>query len=382
MAALPWEALFDPETGSYVCRKEPLVRHVPAPYTVEPLDVQGPLRILVLIASPVDLPALDVDAERARLSDALAGPVADGRIELAWLPQAKWSEVHATLMAGPWHVLHFIGHGDYSVEKDQGLIAFVGEDGRKDLVEAERFADLLHEAEPTPRLVVLNSCASGREGAADLFSGTASTLARSGIAAVAAMQFSISDDAALEFSRGFYTAIAHGRGVDAATRSGRIEILGVPNSLDWVTPVLYLRGDKTTLFNLAPRATTVPRPPGTESSEPSLASRTSGAAQPLGQPVRAPQQGGQHVSPRAPQKRWWVWASIIGVAGLLLVWAVVGPLKHLIFPDGGQPSTSPGVTVSTAPQGGAAPESAPDGTVSFSDAGSPGVSSSPRAPGR
>ncbi len=32
LAALPWETLFDPETGTYLCRQEPLVRHVPAPY--------------------------------------------------------------------------------------------------------------------------------------------------------------------------------------------------------------------------------------------------------------------------------------------------------------------------------------------------------------
>ena len=36
LAALPWEALFDPETQAYLCRKEPLVRHVPAPYSPRP----------------------------------------------------------------------------------------------------------------------------------------------------------------------------------------------------------------------------------------------------------------------------------------------------------------------------------------------------------
>ena len=70
-------------------------------------------------------------------------------------------------------------------------------------------ADLLDEAEPTPRLVVLNSCQSGAGGTTDLFSGTAAALAHSGIRAVAAMQFSISDAAALAFARGFYTALAH-----------------------------------------------------------------------------------------------------------------------------------------------------------------------------
>ena len=33
LAALPWEMLFDPETETYLCRQEPLVRHVSAPYT-------------------------------------------------------------------------------------------------------------------------------------------------------------------------------------------------------------------------------------------------------------------------------------------------------------------------------------------------------------
>ena len=52
LAALPWEALFDPEIDEYLCRTEPLIRHVDAPYTAEPLQVRPPLRILGLVASP------------------------------------------------------------------------------------------------------------------------------------------------------------------------------------------------------------------------------------------------------------------------------------------------------------------------------------------
>jgi hypothetical protein len=87
----------------------------------------------------------------------------------------------------------------------------------------------------------------------DLFSGTASTLAHNGINAVAAMQFSVSDAAASEFARGFYGAIASGRGVDDAVQSGRRAILGLSNTLEWVTPVLYLRGNNTQLFDITPR---------------------------------------------------------------------------------------------------------------------------------
>ena len=411
LAALPWEALFDPETGSYLCRKEPLVRHVPAPYTAPPLPVEGPLRILVVIASPRGLPALQVGVEQDRLSAALAGPIRDGLVELHWLPQATWSAVHDELMAGPWHVLHFIGHGDYSVERDQGLIALVGEDGREDLVEAERLADLLHEAEPTPRLVVLNSCASGHEGAVDLFSGTASALARSGINAVAAMQFSVSDDAALDFARGFYTAIAHGRGVDAAARSGRIEILGVPSSLEWVTPVLYLRGDATTLFDLrAPRTPAVQRPPALGPGPGPVPSAVVAAPVPMPTPVPAARGPGQfppaQAAPGAPMpqqhpevgvvsttvaarpKRWrWV-VPLVLVAAALLAWVGFGPLMELL---NGQRTTQTQV-LSPAPQSAgstvepsvkppveppdeppAEPPALPESAVPLQAAGSPGV---------
>jgi Probable lipoprotein LpqN/CHAT domain len=251
LAALPWEALFDTEIEKFICRREPLVRHVPAPYTREPLEVTPPLRVLGLVASPRGMQPLDVAAEQKQLSEALATPIAGGLIELEWLAHASWDGVHERLLSDQWHVLHFIGHGDYDVDTDQGLIALEGEGGRAEPVEAEQLADLLNEARPTPRLVVLNSCSSGEGGTQDLFSGTAAALVRSGINAVAAMQFTISDSAAIAFAKGFYTAIALGRSVDDATRSGRISMLGRGHSLEWVTPVLYVRGESTQLFRLA-----------------------------------------------------------------------------------------------------------------------------------
>jgi hypothetical protein len=264
LAALPWETLFDPENESYLCRQEPLVRHVPAPYTADPLEVRPPLRILGLVSSPRDLPPLDVQAEKGHLDRALAGPIADGLVEVTWVPTATWAGVQARLLAGEWHVLHFVGHGDYDTRTDEGLLALVGEDGRANLIEAGRLADLLGEAQPVPRLVMLNSCSSGQSGAKDVLSGTAATLVRSGISAVAAMQFAVSDTAAIAFARGFYTAIAHGRSVDEAARSGRISILGAPHSLEWLTPVLYVRGQAIQLFTM----TAPPEPHGQTPAEP------------------------------------------------------------------------------------------------------------------
>ena len=258
LAALPWETLFDPETGTYLCRQEPLVRHVAAPYTPDPLEVRAPLRILGLVSAPRDLESLDTDAEKAHLSEALTGPISDGLVELSWVT-ATWNSIHAQLLDGEWHVLHFIGHSHYDSDNNEGTLAMVGGDGGAEWIAASRLADLLGEAQPAPRLVVLNSCSSGKTGGLDLFSGTAAALARSGIGAVAAMQFAISDTAAIAFARGFYTAIAHGRSVDEAARSGRISILGAPHSLEWVTPVLYLRGQTSQLFTMAKSPRDAPR---------------------------------------------------------------------------------------------------------------------------
>ena len=259
LAALPWEMLFDPETETYLCQTEPLLRHIPAPdYHLKPLEIVPPLRILGLVAAPRDLPSLDGEAEKRHLAAALGGPISEGRIELVWAPGGTWEDIQSSLLAGPWHVVHFIGHGDYDSRSDEGRIALVGADGRAAMVRAIRFMALLSVAAPRPRLVVLNSCSSGESGQEDLFSGTASTLVRSGISAVAAMQFAISDVAAIAFAQGFYAAIASGRGVDEAARIGRISVMASPDgTLEWVTPALYVRGGSTQLFTL----TAPPKPP-------------------------------------------------------------------------------------------------------------------------
>lgn len=249
LAGIPWEAMYDAEKDEYICLNDPLIRHI-ASGSAEPLEITSSLEVLVLVASPEGLTALDVEAERKKLADALAEPIADGRIHVKWLMQASWEQVQDEMLSGTWHVLHFIGHGDYDPRSDQGVIVLVDDNGGPNLVEADRLADLLNQADPTPRLVVLNSCLSGRSGASDLFSSTAATLVRRGINAVAAMQFSVSDTGAIKFARGFYSAIANGRGVGDAIGAGRVALRETRGSLEWVTPVLYVRGETAELFRI------------------------------------------------------------------------------------------------------------------------------------
>jgi tetratricopeptide (TPR) repeat protein len=248
LAGLPWEAMFDTETDEYLCQREPIVRYVETAQPAIPLPVNPPLRVLGLVSAPRDLPALDVDEERRRLTDAIDDLGRRQQVELTWAPGGTWPCLQEVLLDGHWHVLHFIGHG--GVDRGGGVLALEDElTGQANLVSSARFARLLHTCRPVPRLVVLNSCQSGEAAAGDLLSSTAAALVHSGISAAVAMQFAVTDPAALAFARGFYQALAHNQPVDEAVRLGRIAIDGTSeNTLEWVTPVLFLRTDETRLF--------------------------------------------------------------------------------------------------------------------------------------
>jgi hypothetical protein len=243
LVRLPWEAMYDTSTGEYVCRHLQLVRHVAVPSVAAPLPAAAPLRILGIASSPGGLPPLDTGREKTLLMQALASGGAPRRASMAWASSATWASLQDMLLSGQWDVVHFAGHGG------QGQIALTHEDGGADLVEASRVVDLLRQARPMPRLVVLSCCSGAAGTAGDLFSATAVTLIRGGVSAVVAMQHEISDPAAVLFTRGFYRAIASGRGVDEAVSSGRVAIMGQGGrTLEWMTPVLYLRGQDAHLF--------------------------------------------------------------------------------------------------------------------------------------
>ena len=273
LSTLPWESMFDPSTASYVSRREPLVRYVPVPSSPPPLKVRLPLRILALIASPRGLAQLDIEKERENLTRALQPLLESGSVAVEWLEHATWPTVQDRLLADCWHIVHFIGHGDFDIDREEGVLALENDYGRLNRIPADSVVDLLREAQPMPRLVVLNACESSTSSQSDLFSGVAAALVRGGVSAVTAMQFEISDQAAIAFSRGFYTAIGHGRSVDEAVRSGRVAIVGLgADSLEWITPTLYLRGQEGHLFDLTHSTSEA-------MSEPVLAERRSHAAE-------------------------------------------------------------------------------------------------------
>jgi WD40 repeat protein/tetratricopeptide (TPR) repeat protein len=249
LARLPWEFLFDAGRQDYVGLSLPLVRYPQVLAPRQPLQAAAPLRILGMVARPGDQDALEVGDEQRRLRAALAGLERDGLVELVWVDGQAYSDLEDAMDHGPWHVFHFVGHGGYDPGSDEGTIALASEQGRTDAVGADDLSRLLGE-HYTLRLVVLNACDTGRGSALDVFSSTAGALVRRGIPAVVAMQFAISDPAAIGFAQTFYQNVAKRLPVDAAVmRARRALRRAKKDTLEWGTPVLYLRAPDGRIFD-------------------------------------------------------------------------------------------------------------------------------------
>ena len=100
------------------------------------------------------------------------------------------------------------------------MLLLEDEQGRGRPVSGADLGVILHDAR-TLRLAVLNACEGARTSASDPFAGTAQSLVQQGIPAVIAMQFEITDEAAITFAQSFYAALVDGYPVDAALAEAR-----------------------------------------------------------------------------------------------------------------------------------------------------------------
>lgn len=252
LADVPWEYLYPTGLRQFLVlsTRTPVVRYVEQPRPAPPLQVDGPLSILVIVSAPSDLATLDVAAEVARVQGSLAGVVASGGVRVTVLETATLAELRRMLRRDTFHVLHFIGHGGFDTASGGGMLAFEDEQGRSHLVSGMDLATILHD-HTTLRLAVLNACEGARQSPVDPFGGVAQSLVMQGLPAVVAMQFEISDQAATTLSGEFYAALADGYPIDAALAQARVAVFSSDNDVEWGTPVLHLRASDGRIFEVA-----------------------------------------------------------------------------------------------------------------------------------
>jgi outer membrane protein assembly factor BamB len=254
LSVIPWEFLYDDREGEYLAlaRGTPVIRYLELPQPIKPLTVTPPLNILGMIASPRDQDPLDTKRERKRLEDAVAPLQQNGRVALKWIEGETWRDLQRAMRTGEWNIFHFIGHGAYDETRDEGFIALSDDGGRTHLLSAAQLGRLLDDHGPL-RLAVLNSCEGARGGTREVLSSTAAVLMRRGVPAVVAMQYEITDRAAIEFTRAFYEAIADGQPVDGAVSEARIAVsLALESTLEWGVPVLYMHAPDGCIFSVDP----------------------------------------------------------------------------------------------------------------------------------
>jgi WD40 repeat protein len=270
IATLPWEYLYDPRTADYLCldNSKPIVRYLSLPQPPQTTEVKSPLRILGMLGHAADL---DVDEEKLLVEKSLQGLQQRGLVELKWVEGHTWRDLQKALRPGQgtYHIFHFIGHGGFDESNEEGLIELTDEDGKTQNLRATQLAHLLRNHRSL-KLVILNACEGARGSNTNLFSGTAAILVQKAIPAVLAMQYEITDRAAIEFSRTFYEALADGVPLEVAVSEARVAInVGINNSLEWGTPVLYTRLLDGVLFELAIPTATRLAPPEIQVSIPS-----------------------------------------------------------------------------------------------------------------
>lgn len=264
LVMLPWELLYDDRSSSYLCLEQQpkitIIRH-PDHSLSQRRNFSTdtfPLQILGVTAEPVTLDFLDVEKEKHLIEEALKELTKQQQVMLEWKP-GKYSELEEIkLGVKRYDIFHFTGHGRVHEPSQQGQLAFEGEKRFPRYVSAEHLRMFLHS---TTKLIVLNACETASGNRFNYFSNIAYSLIKAGFPAVIAMQFTISNPAALKFSRTFYTLLARGVVVEEAVMEARQAIYLASeetNPLDWAAPILYvsssiplsfLPGDKNRVEN-------------------------------------------------------------------------------------------------------------------------------------
>jgi len=268
LARLPWELVHDGQGFLVRSGRLAMTRYIAFKAPATALALEGPLRVLVVVARPRDLPRLDEEAELEALRRGLSSLAGQRGLEVQLLEAATWRAFVDALSAAPYHVVHFDGHGDLGRRcpacrrlapatdtvcrasigrgalcgtalrdvSPQGYLAFERPDGAADWRSAENLAAALFR-NPAVRLAVLSACRSAAVGQGSLFAGTAPALIGMGVPAVAAMQFEVPLYATVAFAEAFYGALAQRAPLTDAMARARAEL----DDDTWYRPALYLR---------------------------------------------------------------------------------------------------------------------------------------------
>lgn len=198
-----------------------------------PGDDPEQIRILIATASPGGLDPIDADAE-----------IGIARTRWSWVTTQTEICRGATRehikqwvgrQQGPAAVL-LIAHGDWDVDRGDGVVYLQTEDGAIDPVDSQLLSGILVGAEKL-RLVMLNLCHGADSRGDEMFAGLAQALISRGVPAVVGMNGLVSDATARKIGPMLLERISHNETLDEAVTTAR-QLLP-PDSIEWATLHLF-----------------------------------------------------------------------------------------------------------------------------------------------
>ena len=284
--AIPWERLYHLHRGQPV----PLAASILTPFSryvgleipePEPL-AERPIRLLIAIASPQDLPPglspIPVEREVENLHQALGNLRRAEQVQVTLMPgwrglpaplRTQLEEEGYRILDGPTgldqivrhlphcHAFHFLGHGFFRREGERGegtaYLVLEDEEGKAVVVGDEEVVTHLAGLDPLPRLVFLSACETARREpeAEHPFVGLGPKVVGAGVPAVVAMQAVVPMEAARRLEGAFYGYLLEHGVVDQALNQARL-LLFEGEVTDWAVPVLFMRLQQGQLFTADP----------------------------------------------------------------------------------------------------------------------------------
>lgn len=290
LQALMWERIFVELNGQYV----PLSSAELTPFSrftrlskAEPGAIKDrPLRILIAVSNPTNLPAgyaeIKVEEEIESIADALTGvddiavtilPGRTGvqsdklrdklrRLKFKVIEGAATPDLIQTQL-DEHHILHYLGHGKFqpskaafegkTVRTGVSFLYLENNDGSLLPAPDDEIVRRLAAYEGVPRLIFLAACETAKRDAEDPhpFVSLGPKLVEAGFPAVVAMQEKAPIDLARKLAHFFYhNLLQHGL-VDRALNESR-RFLQSERHSDWAIPVLFMRMPGGRLFEANP----------------------------------------------------------------------------------------------------------------------------------
>lgn len=182
------------------------------------------IRILYLSANPEDTERLRLDKEMREIREAVDLSTHRDAIALEYRTAIRIRELNRALLQYRPTVVHFSGHGDrygnYLVEDESGSIR---------LLSAEAIAAIFQAVADDVHCVIANACHSHH--LAEALSAH--------VEHVIGMRHEIGDQAAIDFSIGFYQALAEGRSIPKAFALGCATIKSYGHASSANVPLLF-----------------------------------------------------------------------------------------------------------------------------------------------